>query len=79
MEIVADTLILLVVLQTALRLSQWRNNWLKMAFCIVVGIVVWLMTDYAVNLSKPQVEGWLHDTTRCSAVCAGIRACSSCQ
>lgn len=63
MEIVADTLILLVVLQTALRLSQWCNNWLKMAFCIVVGIVVWLMTDYAVNLSKPQVEGWLHDTT----------------
>ena len=63
MEIVADTLILLVVLQTALRLSQWRNNWLRMAFCIVVAIIVWLTTDYAANLSKPQVEGWLHDTT----------------
>ena len=63
MEIVADTLILLVVLQTALRLSQWRNGWLRIAFCIVVGVIVCLMTDYAANLSKQQVEGWLHNTT----------------
>lgn len=63
MEIVADTLVLLVVLQTALRLSQWRSSWLRLAFVVVVGIIVWLSTDYAAGLSKPQVEGWLHDTT----------------
>ena len=63
MEIVADTLILLVVLQTALRLSQWRNGWLQLVFCTLVAIAVWLTTDYAANLSKPQVEGWWHDTT----------------
>ena len=63
MEIVADTLILLVVLQTALRLSQWTNRWLRLAYCLMIGIIVWLSTNYAVGLSKPQVEGWLHDTT----------------
>ena len=63
MEIVVDTLILLVVLQTALRLSQWSNGWLRQAFCIVIGAAVWLTTDYAAGLSKPQMEGWLHDTT----------------
>ena len=63
MEIVVDTLILLVVLQTALRLSQWSNGWLRLAFCVVIGAAVWLTTDYAAVLSKPQMEGWLHDTT----------------
>lgn len=62
MEIVADTLILLVVLQTALRLSQWPGRWLRLAVCLAVGTAIWLTTDYASGLSKPQVEGWLHDT-----------------
>lgn len=63
MEIVVDTLILLVVFQTALRLSQWPNGWLRLAFCVAIGAAVWLTTDYAAGLSKPQMEDWLHDTT----------------
>ena len=62
MEIVADTIILLVVFQTVLQLSQWHNNCLRLAYCIAVGTIIWQMTDYAAVLSKPQVEGWLHDT-----------------
>lgn len=63
MEVVADTLILLVVLQTALRLSQWSNRWLRLVFCLVIGVIVWLVTDDAANLSKPQVQGWLHNVS----------------
>ena len=62
MEIVVDTLILLVILQTALRLSQWSDKRLWLAYCIAIGAAVWLATDYAAGLSKPQAEGWLHDT-----------------
>ena len=62
MEIVVDTLILLVILQTALRLSQWPDKRLWLAYCIAIGAAVWLATDYAAGLSKPQAEGWLHDT-----------------
>ena len=36
MEIVVDTLILLVILQTALRLSQWSDKRLRLAYCIEV-------------------------------------------
>ena len=61
MEIVADTLILLVVIQTAIRLSQWSNIWLRLAYCLAVGAIVWLSTNYAAGLSKPQVSGWLHN------------------
>jgi hypothetical protein len=63
MEIVAETLVLLVVLQTALRLSQWPNQWLRLAFCLAVGGFVLLATDRAAGLSKLQMESWLHDTT----------------
>ena len=63
MEIVADTLILLVVIQTAIRLSQWSNIWLRLAYCLAVGAIVWLSTNYAAGLSKLQVSGWLHNTS----------------
>jgi hypothetical protein len=63
MEIVVDTLILLVVLQTALRLSLWRSLWWPILYVAAVGIIVWLSTDYASGLSKPQITGWLHSTT----------------
>ena len=63
MEIVADTLILLVVIQTAIRLSQWSNIWLRLAYCLAVGAIVWLSTNYAAGLSKLQVLGWLHNTS----------------
>ncbi len=63
MEIIADTLILLVVIQTAIRLSQWSNIWLRLAYCLAVGAIVWLSTNYAAGLSKPQVSEWLHNTS----------------
>ena len=63
MEIVADILILFIVLQTALRLSQWPNQWLRLAFSLAVGGFVLLATDRATSLSKLQMESWLHDTT----------------
>lgn len=63
MEIVADTLILLVVFQTAMRLSQWPNIRWRLIYCFVVGVIVWLSTNDAAGLSKPQVSGWLHNTS----------------
>ena len=63
MEIVIDLLVLLVVVQTSLRLSQWTNGWLRIAFCVTLGIAVWLCTDYATGLSKLQMAAWLHDTS----------------
>ena len=63
MEIAADILILFIVLQTALRLSQWPNQWLRLAFSLAVGGFVLLATDRAAGLSKLQMESWLHDTT----------------
>ena len=62
MEIVIDSLILFVVVQTALRLALWPRLWQRMAFCVAVGIIVWQSTDYAAGLSRLQVEGWLQDT-----------------
>lgn len=62
MAAVADMLIVLIVLQTALRLSQWPRLWPRFMFCTAVGIAVLLSTGYATGLSKLQVEGWLHDT-----------------
>ena len=63
MEIVADTLILLVAIQTAIRLSQWSNIWLRLVYCLAIGAFVWLSTDYAAGLSKPQVTSWLHNVS----------------
>ena len=63
MEIVIDLLVLLVVVQTSLRLSQWTNGWLRIAFCVALGIAVWLCTDCAAELSKLQMAAWLHDTS----------------
>ena len=63
MEIVIDLLVLLVVVQTSLRLSQWTNRWLRIAFCVALGIAVYLCTDYAAGLSKLQMAAWLHDTS----------------
>ena len=63
MEIVIDLLVLLVVVQTSLRLSRWTNGWLRIAFCMALGIAVWLCTDYAAGLSKLQMAAWLHDTS----------------
>ncbi len=60
MEIIADTFVLLVVIQTAVRLSQWSDIRLRLAYCLAVGIVVWLSTNDAASVSKPQLSGWLH-------------------
>lgn len=61
MEIVADTLILLIVLQTALRLSQFSGR-LQLSYCFVVGAALWWSVGFAAGLTKPQVEAWLHNT-----------------
>lgn len=63
MEIIAETLILLVVIQTVIRLSQWSNIWLRLVYCLAIGAIVWWSVDYAVGLSKLQVSGWLHNTS----------------
>lgn len=62
METIADTFVLLVAFQTALRLSQLQNVWLRLAYCTILGIAIFLMTDHAAALSKPVVGGWLHNT-----------------
>ena len=51
MEIVADTLILLIVLQTALRLSQF-SGWLQLSYCFVVGAALWWSVGFAAGLTK---------------------------
>ena len=56
-------LVLLIVLQTSLRLSLWNRRWLRWAFALAVGAAVFLSVDFAAGLSKPQVEAWLSDTT----------------
>lgn len=70
MEIVADTLILLVVLQTVLRLSQWSTGWMRLAYCLIVGFVVWQATEYAAALSKPHVQSWLHSSVTLQNIAA---------
>ena len=70
MEIVADTLILLVVLQTVLRLCQWPAGWLRLGYCLIVGFVVWQTAEYAAALSKPQVESWLHSNVTLQDIAA---------
>ena len=63
MEIIADTFIPLVVIQTVIRLSQWSDIRLRLAYCLAVDVIVWLSTNYAAGVSKPQLSGWLHDTS----------------
>lgn len=63
MEIVVDILILLVLLQTALKLSLWQLWWPRLAFALLTGGILWLSADYAASMSKLQIEAWLHDNT----------------
>lgn len=58
-----NVLVLLVVLQSSLRLSQWKNHWLRWGFALAVGLAVFLSVDVAATLSKPQVAAWLSNTS----------------
>ena len=58
-----SVLVLLVVLQSGLRLSQWRSHWLRMAFALAVACATYAALDTALTLSKPQVAAWLADKT----------------
>ena len=58
-----NVLVLLVVLQSSLRLSQWKNHWLRWGFALVVGLAVFFSVDIAASLSKPQVAAWLSTTS----------------
>jgi len=56
-------LVLLVVLQSSLRLSQWKSHWLRWGFALAVGLTVFFSVDIAASLSKPQVAAWLSTTS----------------
>ena len=56
-------LVLLIVLQSVLRLSLWRSRWLRMAFALAVACATYAALDTALTLSKPQVAAWLADKT----------------
>lgn len=58
-----NVLVLLVVLQSSLRLSQWKSHWLRWGFALVVGLAVFFSVDIAASLSKPQVAAWLSTTS----------------
>lgn len=57
-----NVLVLLVVLQSSLRLSLWKTHWLRWAFAVGIGAAVYAMLDFAVKLSKPEVAVWLNST-----------------
>ena len=63
MEIIVDILILLILLQTALKLSLWPRWWPRLAFVFITGCAIWLSSDYAASMSKPRIEAWLHDVS----------------
>ena len=63
MEIIVDTLILLILLQTVLKLSLWPRWWPRLVFVLLTGGIIWLSADYAASMSKPQIEAWLHDSS----------------
>ena len=54
-------LVLLIVLQSVLRLSLWRSHWLRACYGLAVGCVTYACLDTALSLSKPQVAAWLAD------------------
>lgn len=56
-------LVLLIVLQSSLRLSQWKSHWLRWSFALVIGLTVIMSVDMATGLSKPQMATWFSSTT----------------
>jgi hypothetical protein len=54
-------LVLLIVLQSVLRLSLWRSRWLRACYGLAVGCVTYACLDTALSLSKPQVAAWVAD------------------
>ena len=62
MNLVTDLLLLLIVVQTALKISLWPRLAVRAVFCLTVGMALVLVTDTATAISKTQVEAWLHNT-----------------
>ena len=56
-----NVLVAIIVLQTALRWSRWKNPWLCWGLGLVVGLVAYASIDTALQLSKPLVAAWLSD------------------
>ena len=56
-----NVLVAIIVLQTALRWSRWKNPWLCWGLGLVVGLVVYASINTALQLSKPLVAAWLSD------------------
>ena len=61
MNLVTDLLLLLIVVQTALKISLWPRLAVRAVFCLTVGMALVLVTDAATAISKTQVEAWLHN------------------
>lgn len=61
MGLAADILLMLIAVQTALKISQWHSLLARAAFCTAVALFLVLAVDWAADIPKTQVTAWLHD------------------
>ena len=59
MEILVFILMMLVVLNCAMKTSLW-TFWPRLAFSLLLGAFAYWSIDYAVMQSKTQIDNWLH-------------------
>ena len=59
MEILIFILMMLVVLNCAMKTSLW-TFWPRVAFALLLGAFAYWSIDYAMVQSKTQIENWLH-------------------
>ena len=59
MEILVFILMMLVVLNCAMKTSLW-TFWPRLAFSLLLGAFAYWSIDYAVMQSKTQIDSWLH-------------------
>ena len=60
MEILIYILLLLIVFNSAMKISLWPWWW-RLVFTLLLGIFAYLSIDYAVVQSKTQIASWLHN------------------
>ena len=59
MEILLYVLMMLAVLNCAMKISLWPF-WARLAFTLSLGVFAYWSIDYAMVQSKTQIDGWLH-------------------
>ncbi len=59
MEILIYILMMLVVLNCAMKISLWPF-WARLAFSLLLGVFAYWSIDYAVMQSKTQIDSWMH-------------------